>query len=172
MKTDVEITLADGSDEPLVALAQEIQDNPPYDYQPGEVAPAKEWFPPLVEQATHAYVAHRDGEPVGLLVALPIATYGNLDDFETALGVDFATTIYLAELGISSTARRLGLASTLIERLHAELPTGTTACVVRTLEWNTPAIALYQRHGYQLADGVTQQFNGRPRVFLTRRFTS
>jgi ribosomal protein S18 acetylase RimI-like enzyme len=172
MKTDIEITRAEGDDEALVALAQEIQDNPPYDYRPGEVAPAKEWFPRLVEQATHAYVARRHGEPVGLLVALPITAYGKVDEFEAALGVDYATTIYLAELGISSSARRIGLASTLIERLHAELPADTTACVVRTLEWNAPAIALYERHGYQVADGVKQRFNGRPRVFLTRRFTS
>lgn len=172
MKTDVEITSASPADQALVALAQDIQDSPPYDYRPGEVAPAAEWFPALVERASHAYVARRGDEPVGFLVALPIVAYGKVNDFEEALGVDFGSTLYLAELGVATTARRIGLASTLIERLHAERSPGTTACVVRTLEHNAPAIALYQRHGYELADGVVQQWNGRPRVFLTRRFTS
>ncbi|MBM7787812.1 GNAT family N-acetyltransferase [Tenggerimyces flavus] len=170
MKTDVDISTASGDDDALTALVQVIQDSPPYDYRPGEVAAAAEWFPPLVERATHAYVARRAEEPVGFLVALPISTYGKVDDYEAALGVDFATTTYLAELGVASSARRIGLASTLVERLHAELPETTTACVVRTLEWNAPAIALYERHGYELADGVTQEWNGRTRVFLTRRF--
>jgi ribosomal protein S18 acetylase RimI-like enzyme len=172
MKTNVDIAAAGSDDAALLALVQDIQDNPPYDYRPGEVASAREWFPPLVEQASHAYVARRGEEPVGFLVALPITAYGKVDDFEEALGVDFETTLYLAELGISSDARRIGLASTLIERLHADVPASTTACVVRTLDHNAPAIALYERHGYELADGVIQQWNGRPRVFLTRRFTS
>ncbi|GAB3423471.1 GNAT family N-acetyltransferase [Flindersiella endophytica] len=82
------------------------------------------------------------------------------------LGVDPATTTYVAELGVAAHARRLGIARRLLEDVHAGLPPQTTACVVRTLASNAPAIALYRRHDYTLVPDLIQPWNGRDRVFL------
>ncbi|MGH3671206.1 MAG: GNAT family N-acetyltransferase, partial [Pseudonocardiaceae bacterium] len=66
----------------------------------------------------------------------------------------------------SPTTRRQGLANTLIARLIGQPP--ASAWVVRTLENNGPAIALYRRHGFELVPEVLEVRHGRPRVFLTR----
>jgi ribosomal protein S18 acetylase RimI-like enzyme len=153
----------------LLGLVDEIVAGPPYSYAPGEITPTVDWFPALVDKAGLTLVARRDGEPVGYGVALPFETYGKLGDFADRLGVRPATTMYLAELGVSSTARRQGIAGRLVDDLHTAFPAGTAASVVRTLAGNEPAVALYRRHGYQLVDGVTQQWNGRERIFLIRQ---
>lgn len=155
--------------EALLSLIDEIVAGPPYSYAPGEVASTSGWFPPLVDKAGLTLLAERGGMPVAYAVALPFETYGKLDDFADRLGVVPETTMYLAELGVATTARRQGVAARLVDELHAGFPATTTACVVRTLAGNEPAVALYQRHGYRLVDHVTQQWNGRERIFLVRR---
>jgi ribosomal protein S18 acetylase RimI-like enzyme len=153
----------------VLDLVAEIQHAPPYSYRPGEVRAAHEWFPELVATAELVFVAYGTGKPVGFCVALPISAYGNLDGLGDRLGVDLATTAYLAELGVAASVRRHGVASLLLRHMHDALTPDTTDVVVRTIAGNEPAIAFYQRHGYQVVDSVTQQLNGRPRIFLTRR---
>ncbi|MEU4389880.1 GNAT family N-acetyltransferase [Kribbella sp. NPDC023855] len=153
----------------LIALVESIQQQPPYSYQPGEIRPASSWFPALLATSRLALVATADEHPVGYCVSLPITAYGKLDDLIPQLQLDPATTEYLAELGVDSSRRRHGIASTLLERMHHGLPPSTTAVVVRTLAGNEPAIAFYKLHGYELIDGVTQLWNGRERIFLIRR---
>jgi ribosomal protein S18 acetylase RimI-like enzyme len=156
-------------DSDLVDLVERIQEGPPYFYKPGEIRPAVSWFPELVETARVALVATVGGRPVGYCVSLPIETYGKLKDVLPQLGVDPATTEYLAEMGVDESVRRHGIASALLAQMHEMLPTTTTAVVVRTLAENATAIAFYERHGYQLVDGVQQTWNARQRIFLTAR---
>jgi ribosomal protein S18 acetylase RimI-like enzyme len=159
-------------DSALCDLVERIQQQPPYSYKPGEIRAAASWFPPLVAMARVALVATLGGRPVGYCVSLPIETYGKLNDLLPQLGVEPATTEYLAELGVDTSVRRQGIASALLEGMHAALPATTTAVVIRTLAENAPAIAFYERHGYQLIDGVRQVWNGRPRIFLITRPTA
>lgn len=151
----------------LLDLVDEIQAGPPYSYRPGELPPASEWFAALVTSAELTLVA-LDQDPVGYCVALSWQAYGKLDGYAAQLGVDPATTTYLAELGVAASARRRGVASALLTDLDRALPPDTTACVIRTLADNDPAIALYERHGYQVAHHVDQTLHGRARVFLVR----
>lgn len=153
--------------ESLLGLVDQIMAAPPYSYAPGEITPTDVWFPALLERAGQAVLAVRADEVVGYCVALPFETYGKLNDYAGRLGVDPATTMYVAELGVAAYARRRGIAGRLLEDVHAGLPPRTTGCLVRTLASNAPAIALYQRHGYTLVPGIVQPWNGRDRVFLS-----
>ncbi|TCC50639.1 GNAT family N-acetyltransferase [Kribbella capetownensis] len=156
-------------DQALVHLVERIQHSPPYSYRTGEIRAASQWFPPLVSKSRETVIAELDERPVGYCVSLPIAAYGQLDNLLGELAVDPATTEYLAELGVDETVRRQGIASALLSRLHDGLPSATTAVLIRTLADNHPAIEFYRRQGYQLIDGVTQEWNGRGRIFLLRR---
>lgn len=154
---------------PLVDLVSTIQHEPPYSYRPGEIRPADEWFPELVARAELVFVAYGTGRPVGYCVALPVSAYGKLGDFADRLGVDFATTAYVAELGVAAGVRRQGIASLLLRQVHDALTPRTTDVLIRTLADNGPAITFYRRHGYRVVDDVRQQWHGRPRVFLTKQ---
>lgn len=152
----------------ITVLVERIQQEPPYSYKSGEIEPAAAWFPQLVRRARVALVAESGGRPVGYCVSLPVKDYGKLDDLMPQLPVDPNTTEYLAELGVDGSLRRKGVATALLDRLHEHLPAATTSVVIRTLTNNAGAIAFYQHHGYEVAEGVRQQWNGRLRLFLTR----
>ncbi len=67
---------------------------------------------------------------------------------------------------MSPAQRRHGLATTLLTRVIDQRP--SSAWLVRTLENNTPAITLYQRHGFELVPEVREVRHRRPRVFLAK----
>lgn len=75
-------------------------------------------------------------------------------------------TGYLAKLGVSPAQRRRGIASALLTRMIDKRP--PSAWLVRTLQNNTPAIALYQHHGLELVPEVLEVRHGRPRVYLAK----
>lgn len=150
----------------LLELVDQIQVTPPYSYAPGEIPASRDWFPGLVERSDLTFVAFDGDAPIGYCTALTWNGYGRLHDYAEPLGIDPATTMYVAELGVAPTARRRGIASSLLTRARQAYPVGTTASVVRTLAGNQPAVRLYQRHGYRLVDGVQQDLHGRARVFL------
>ncbi|MEU4290823.1 GNAT family N-acetyltransferase [Kribbella sp. NPDC026596] len=161
--------LPDAPESALLDLVERIQQEPPYSYKPGEIRPAADWFPPLVEKSHVALVATAGSRPVGYCVSLPVVTYGKLNDLLSQLAIEPETTEYLAELAVDSSVRRQGIASAVLDRMRELLPPTTTTVLLRTLTENTTAIAFYQRHGYQVVDGVQQVWNGRQRLFLTRR---
>jgi ribosomal protein S18 acetylase RimI-like enzyme len=157
-------------DEPqsLFELVDQISASPPYSYAPGEISPTEVWFPALLRKAELTVVAVRDSRVLGYCVALPFDDYGKLGDYARSLGIDASTTMYVAELGVEPSQRRQGIAGRLLGEVHENLRPETTTCVVRTLAVNEPAIELYRRHGYAVVPGLTQEWNGRERVFLTR----
>ncbi|MGH3916199.1 MAG: GNAT family N-acetyltransferase [Pseudonocardiaceae bacterium] len=153
----------------VLDLVNQIQHGEPYNYRPGEIPRSEDWFPALVNHSDLTVVAYGPtGQPVGYCVALVLTRYPDALAVADEFGVQPSETSYLAELGVCATARRHGIASLLLGRMLADPPTGTTAWVTRTLEINTAAITLYQRHGFQLVPAVTQVRHGRPRVYLVR----
>ena len=154
----------------VLELVSQVQYGEPYNYRPGEGPPPESWFPPLVDHSDITLVAYGPTHhPVGYCVALALTRYPDALTVADELGVDPSTTAYLAELGVCTRTRRRGIASMLLDELLADPPAGTTAWVVRTLEINTPAIALYQGHDFELVPTATQILHGRPRVYLVRR---
>jgi ribosomal protein S18 acetylase RimI-like enzyme len=150
----------------LLELVDQIQVTPPYSYAPGEIPASRDWFPRLAERADLTLIAFDGAAPIGYCVALTWNGYGRLLDYADRLGIDPATTMYVAELGVAPAARRRGIASALLTRAHQAYPAGTTASVVRTLAGNQPAIQLYERHGYRHVEGLEQNLHGRARIFL------
>lgn len=151
----------------LLDLVDHVQVSEPYSYRPGEVASPEEWFPPLVDRSDLTLLAYRPGDrPVGYCVAIGLVDYPAAAAAE--LGVEPASTVYLAELAVSPGVRRRGIASTLLDLMTERSPSGTTAWVIRTLANNAPAIALYRRHGFEVVPGVTELRHGRTRVYLVR----
>ncbi|MGH3768687.1 MAG: GNAT family N-acetyltransferase [Pseudonocardiaceae bacterium] len=153
----------------VLELVNQIQSGEPYNYRPGEIASSKEWFPPMVDRSDLTLVAYdATDRPVAYCVALPLAGYPDALAVSDGFGMQPSATGYLAELGVSTAMRRQGIASTLLTRATDARRTEASAWVVRTLENNAPAIALYQRHGFTLVPRASQIHNGRARVFLIR----
>ncbi|MGH3567708.1 MAG: GNAT family N-acetyltransferase [Pseudonocardia sp.] len=145
----------------------QVQNGEPYNYRPGEIAAAEEWFPPLVDRSTVTLLAYGGTDrPVAYCVARPVTGYPEALAVAERLGMYSPDAEYLAELGVSAAQRRQGIASTLLARAIEQRR--SSAWVVRTLEINGPAIALYQRHGFHLVPEVVQVHHGRARVFLVR----
>lgn len=154
----------------VLELVGQVQYGVPYNYRPGQSPPPENWFPALVDRSDITLVAYGPTcYPVGYCVAVALTHDPNALAVADELGVEPSTTAYLAELGVCTKVRRRGIASMLLGVLLAGPPAGTTAWVVRTLAINTPAIALYQRHGFELAPTAPQVLHGRPRVYLIRR---
>jgi ribosomal protein S18 acetylase RimI-like enzyme len=154
----------------LLELVSQLQHGEPYNYRPDEVPASEDWFPALVDLADTTLVAYDPpGEPIGYCVALGVTAYPDVLAVASNLGITASSTAYLAELGVSISMRRRGVASMLLDHLLAAAPAGALTWIVRTLEINTPAIALYQGHGFELVPAVTTTLEGRPRVYLIRQ---
>ncbi len=154
----------------VLDLVHQVQHGEPYNYRPAESPPPEDWFPALVGRAEITLVAYGPtSHPVGYCVASALTLDPDVLAVVDELGVQPSTTAYLAELGGCVRTRRRGIASMLLGRLLADPPAGTTAWVVRTLEINAAAIALYQRHGFESMPAAMHILHGRPRVCLIRR---
>ncbi len=132
----------------------------------GTPAP-EEWFPPLVDRSSSTLPAYAGiDRPVGYLVALALTSYPDALAVAEHRGMHPPDTGYLAELGVSPAHRRHGITTTLLARVIDQRR--SRAWLVRTLENNTAAIALYQRYGFELVPDVLEVRHGRRRVFLVK----
>lgn len=153
----------------LLDLVDRVQREPPYSYRSDEAPPAADWFPALALRTDLTFIAYRSTtQPVGYCVALPLLEYQHAADVVAVLDGDPTATLYLAELAVATSARRRGLAGTLVERALQASPANLDRVLVRTLASNEPAIALYERLGFRVRQDAHQQWHGRDRVFLTR----
>lgn len=156
--------------EAVLDLVQAVATGPPYNYQPGEIAAAAEWFPALVATTDLTFLHYDDADrPIGYCLAVPLERHKSVQPVVAQLGVDVAHTLYIAELGVARGHRRRGVATRLLRAACLDRGDGIAAYVVRTLAGNQPAIAFYERHGFTVADGVCQVHRGRSRIFLIRR---
>lgn len=156
-------------DPELLDLIQAASTGPPYDYAPGEVAPASSWVPDLVRRSVGSLVA-RDacGRLVGYCLVTRLADHPGARDAAPRLGVPVESTCYLAELGVAADVQHQGLGGFLVEAAVQRVPAGTTAVVVRTLVEHETAIRLYERCGFRTVPQVRQTYHGRPRLYLLR----
>jgi ribosomal protein S18 acetylase RimI-like enzyme len=153
----------------VLDLVKQVQYGEPYNYRPGESPPPEDWFPALVDRSEITQVAYGPTRhPVGYCVASALTRYPDILAVADELGVQPSTIAYLAELGVCARTRRRGIASMLLDHLLADPPAGTTVWVARTLEINTPAIALYQGYGFEFVPAAAHILHGRPRVYLVR----
>jgi ribosomal protein S18 acetylase RimI-like enzyme len=151
----------------VLGLANQIQVEEPHNYRPDEIVGPEDWFPAGVNQSWLVLLAYADTDrPVCYAVALALTYYPEALAVTARQRVHAPDTGYLVELGVSPAQCRRGIANALLTRMIDKR--SPSAWLVRTLQNNTPAIALYQHHCFELVPEVLEVRHGRPRVYLAK----
>lgn len=79
------------------------------------------------------------------------------DTFFTSVGVAVDSCFYIADLGVSSTSRRKGVATSLLDSLHAALPSTNRSTILRVSASKEYAVSLYEKLGFTIVEGVHQE---------------
>jgi GNAT superfamily N-acetyltransferase len=113
----------------LLNLVDHISTHPPYSYLPGEISATADWFPEWSKEQRSAWSRC---EPPITWALLHRAAAGDLRKarpLRRKLGIDPATTAYIAELGVAPQARRGGIASRLLDE------------ALQSCQWGRPRVS-------------------------------
>ena len=139
----------------LPACFQEVFAGPDH-RERWETAEVETLFRDYVESGAACLCARRDSIIVGFAVIEKMSDHPAEAALLNESVDDLRSALYLAELGVSSHARRSGLGARLLEA--AILEAKSHMIVVRVAVTAKAALQLYAEHGFSAIEGVTQSF--------------
>lgn len=159
----------------LANLVDEVQSGEPYFDDPGAFR-AADWLPRACEDACVILLAQNEKGILGYCLAQPFTSYGNFQSSPADYGIDPEKCLYLSELGVSQTARGMGVGTMLVNALRQGMESPFSEILVRTLrrvhgtDQVNPAINFYESLDFTIVrqgdEPLIETLRDRPRVFL------
>ncbi|MEM6325202.1 MAG: GNAT family N-acetyltransferase [Pseudomonadota bacterium] len=165
----------------LYQTVDAVQAGPPYHDASGTIL-AKDWLDQTLAASPFILLCPEGAAHLGYCFAQPYETYSDLLHPPETYGVTARSCLYLSELGVVARARGQRIGSALVQELITLMPSEFDTILVRTMQYvfpttrENPAIAFYERQGFELVGGRNSpwvehdgRFRERPRVFMRYR---